>query len=88
MDRVPPVKRESGMRWALRFFGLSGPRQRELPSAAQTIWLLALGALGLALMLLTHGLPYYIGVGLFVACGGTGMGNALRRWRERHRASR
>jgi hypothetical protein len=87
MDRAPGAERESGMRWALRFFGLSGPRQRKLPSVAQTFWLIALGALGLPLMLLTHGFPYYIGVVLFVGCGGTGLGSLLRRWREVRRDS-
>lgn len=46
------------------------------------------GALGLVLMLFTHGLPYYLGVGLFVGCGGTAVGGWLRRLRERrHTAS-
>jgi hypothetical protein len=57
---------------------------RKLPPTVQTLWRLAFGgALGLALMLLTHGLPYYVGVGLFVGCGGTAVGGWLRRQRER-----
>lgn len=86
MDRAPGTKGESGMRWALFLFGLAR-RPQQQPPTVRTLWGLALGGiLGLALMLLADGPPYYLGVGLFVGCGGTAVGSSLRRWREARRS--
>jgi hypothetical protein len=69
MDPAPSKESESGMRRALRFFGLDRRGARRPPPTMRTLWLLVPGAaLGVVLVLTTSGLPHAVGGGLTGAC--------------------
>jgi hypothetical protein len=72
MSHAPETERESGMQWALRFFGLRRRVPRKPPSKTTLRLYASLSVSGLALMAITnfHGFVNALGVGLFGGCGG------------------
>jgi hypothetical protein len=80
MDRAPGPARESALHWALRLFGLAGPRRPTQVTTPLISLYAVVSVLGLALLLTGHA----IGIVLLGAVGGAALGIAWRMWRARH----
>jgi hypothetical protein len=90
MNQEPERTRESGMRWALRFFGLSRDQRRQ-PVPPQTIQAaVILAVIGLVVWLATnpnhHALSLHRVAAVVFGVGfGTALAGCVSRWRAKRR---
>lgn len=90
MSQEPGRTRESGMRWALRFFGLTKDQRRQ-PVPSQTIQAaVILAVIGLAVWLATnsshHALSLHrVAAAVFGVGLGTALAGGVSRWRAKRR---